>query len=142
MRQLHTFTTNRALVYSPARFFRAARTPQKLFVFELKDLHWPRARCASVSRKKTPARLGGASGLIWGSSTMCAMALRRANRAHSARLGGFGDALEMLWEALGRLWEALGGFGEALGGFGDARHPSPNNKNNYIQKCWEYANSR
>ena len=35
-------------------------------------------------------------------------------------LGGFGDALEMLWEALGRLWEALGGFGEALGGFGDA----------------------
>ena len=41
----------------------------------------------SVSRKKPPARLGGASGLIWGSSTMCAMALRRAHRAHSARLG-------------------------------------------------------
>ena len=52
-------------------------------------------------------------------------------------LGGFGDALEMLWEALGRLWEALGGFG-------DARRPPPaaEQKNNYIKRCWEYANSR
>ena len=59
--------------------------------------------------------------------------------------GCFGDALGGFGEALGgfgRLWEALGGFGEALGGFGDARRPPPSNKNNYIQKCWEYANSR
>ena len=55
--------------------------------------------------------------------------------AFGEALGGFGE----LWETLG---ESLGGFGEALGGFGDSRHPSPNNKNNYIQKCWEYANSR
>ena len=53
-------------------------------------------------------------------------------------LGGFGDALEMLWEALGRLWEALGGFGEALG-MPAARRRT---KKKYIQKCWEYANSR
>jgi len=46
-------------------------------------------------------------------------------------LGGFADALEMLWEA-------LGGFGEALG-MPAARRRT---KNNYIQKCWEYANAR
>ena len=67
-------------------------------------------------------------------------------------LGGLGSFwsikinLGRLWETLGdsggAFGEALGGFGEALGGFGDSRHPSPNNKNNYIQKCWEYANSR
>ena len=86
-------------------------------------------------------------------------ALRRLGEAFGASeliLGGFGRLWETLGEPLGRLWEALGsfgrrwgvfgeslgGFGEALGGFGDSRHPSPNNKNNYIQKCWEYANSR
>ena len=75
-------------------------------------------------------------------------------------LGGFGEALGRLWVTIGGIWvphwriwggfgklwvlfgKLLGGFGDALGGFGDARHPSPNNKNNYIQKCWEYANSR
>ena len=67
-------------------------------------------------------------------------------------LGGFGK----LWGGFGRLWgcfgDALGGFGEALGGFGrlwggfgrlwGCPPPAAEQKNNYIQKCWEYANSR
>ena len=56
-----------------------------------------------------------------------------ANCVRGRLWGGFGR----LWEALGMLWEALGG---ALGGFGDSFRPPPNKKNNYIQKCWEYAN--
>ena len=54
-------------------------------------------------------------------------------------LGSFGEALGgfgRLWEALGSLWEALGRLWEALG------MPAAEQKNNYIQKCWEYANSR
>ena len=65
-------------------------------------------------------------------------------------LGGFGK----LWEALGDFGEALGGFGrlcegfgEALGSFGEPLErlwgcPPPAAEQNYIQKCWEYANSR
>ena len=64
-------------------------------------------------------------------------------------LGGFGK----LWGGFGRLWgclgDALGGFGEALGSFGEPLErlwgcppPAAEQKNNYIQKCREYANSR
>ena len=53
-------------------------------------------------------------------------------------LGGFGELWETLGESLGSLWEALGKLWEALG----IPATPPNNKNNYIQKCWEYANSR
>ena len=62
--------------------------------------------------------------------------------AFGEALGGFGRLWGALGDVGGVFGESLGGFGEALGGFGDSRHPSPNNKNNYIQKCWEYANSR
>ena len=74
---------------------------------------------------------------------------------------GLWETLRMLWEALGSFGEALGGFGEALGGFGRLCEgfgealgsfgeplerlwgcPPPAAEQNYIQKCWEYANSR
>ena len=76
-------------------------------------------------------------------------------------LFGLWETLRMLWEALGSFGEALGDFGEALGGFGRLCEgfgealgsfgeplerlwgcPPPAAEQNYIQKCWEYANSR
>ena len=55
----------------------------------------------------------------------------------------FGEALGGFGEALGGFGDALEGFGEALGGFGRLWGcPPPVAEQNYIQKCWEYANSR
>ena len=53
-------------------------------------------------------------------------------------LGAVGEP----WEALGKLWGGFGRLWEALGRLWGCPPPVAEQKNNYMQKCWEYANSR
>ena len=87
-------------------------------------------------------RLGEALEAFGASKLILGLPLGDSGRLWGSLWGGFGRLWGALGDVGGVFGESLGGFGEALGGFGDSRHPSPNNKNNYIQKCWEYANSR
>ena len=111
-------------------------TLQKLVVFELAPPE------ASRIRGRLWGGFGGALGKLWEALGGFAKAWGGFGSFWSFKINlgaTFGRLWETLGEALGRLWEALGKLWETLGMPATHRRTT---KKNYIQKCWEYANSR